>query len=313
MAVQQPLSPTSGVHPLRPILALAALFGLGELALLRFVGALSFDRTIATGAVAGGWASTVGSFFLDFATILVFVSLVVFALTPLRWRSGWSFTLVGYVLIAAILPWASAMGPWVPATFGFISAAITLVVGLVALVRPNAEGKFAIGLLLLAFVCAYVYALSPAFLSPSSIIAPGGPGTLGFGEVLYVVAGAFAFYAWGWRRVQENRTGLYIGLAAALALALYFGVGGPSAVAALTQATGLTVFLPVWVYVVSTFFFATTAFSCILDRDSFATGAAFLLFLIAGLLPVTSYQQALVVMGMVLLAHRQDAFRMGAE
>lgn len=83
--------------------------------------------------------------------------------------------------------------------------------------------------------------------------------------------------------------------------------------AALTQATGLTVFLPVWVYVVSTFFFATTAFSCVLDKNSFATGAAFLLFLIAGLLPVTSYQQALVVMGMVLLAHGQDAFRMGAE
>lgn len=300
---------TSGSHPLRPLLWVLAAFGFAELLLLRFVGALSFDQTIAGGAASGGFVSALGGLCLDMASVLAFVCLLVFALTPGRWRSGWSFTFVAYVVMGVVLPWASAMGPWVPATYGIISATITLVAGMVAIYRPEAHGRFAVALLLLAFVCAYMYALSPAIFGPGSAVAPGGPGTLGFGEVVYLVAGFFAFRAWGWNRVHQNRTALYGGLAVALGLAVYFGVGGPSAAAALTLSTGLTLFLPLWIYVLSTFFFATTALACLLDKEAFATGAAFIFFLIAGLLPGNSYQQALLVLGMTLLAHGEVAFR----
>lgn len=300
-------------HPLRPLLWVLAGFGFAEMVLLRVVGALSFDRTIAGGMATEGVVSTVGSLCLDMASVLAFVCLLVFALTPVRWRSGWSFTFVAYVVIGVVLPWASALGPWVPATYGMISAAITLVAGLVAIYRPGAHGRFAAALLLLAFMCAFTYALAPAIFGPGSTVGPGGSGTLGFGEVVYLAAGFFAFRAWGWPRVQAHRAALYGGLAVALGLAAYFGFAGPSAVAALTLSTGLTLFLPLWIYVLSTFFFATTAFACLLDTDAFATGAAFIFFLIAGLLPGNSYQQALLVLGMTLLAHGEGAFRLSMK
>lgn len=299
------------VHPLRPLLWVLAVFSMLEFVLLRFVGALSFDQAIAGEATAGGWASSIGAFSLDMATVLAFVCLLVFALTPVRWRSGWSFTIVAYVVLGVLLPWASSLGPWVPAAFGTVSSAIAVIAGLVAICRPDAHGRFAVALLVLAYGCAFVYALSPMVLPVGSTVAPGGPGTIGFGEVIYLLAGVFAFRAWGWERVRENRAALYAGLSASVGLGIYFAVGGPSAAAALTVSTGLTLFLPVWVYVLSTFFFASTAFACLLDRDAFATGAAFIVFLVVGLLPGTSYQQALLVLGMILLAHGEASFAIG--
>lgn len=301
----------SAPHPLRPVLVALAVAGILEFALLRFVGAMRFQGTIAGGAASGGVFSTFGAACLDFASVLAFVALLAFALTPVRWRTGWSFVLVGYVLIGAVLPWASAIGPWVPPTFGTISAALTLVIGLVALLRPGSSARrCAVGLLLLAYVCAFTYALTPAIIGPKSLVAPGGPGTLAFGEVLYVVAGFFAFGTWGWSRLATNRIAVYGGLGASLGLAVFFGLGGSPAAAAVTSATGLTLFLPLWLYVFSTFFFATTAFACLLDPKAFPVGAALIFLLIAGLLPGTSYQQALLVLAMTLLAHEERVFEM---
>jgi hypothetical protein len=304
------LAATSQAHPLRALLWALAVFGFLEFVVLRFVSALSFQGTLAGGTASGGLAPSVGAFCLDLATVLAFVCLLTFALTPIRWKSGWSFTFVGYVILGAVLPWATAIGSWVPATYGAISAALTLIVGLVALVRPGGQGagRFAIALLVLSYVCAYFYALAPAILGPGVRLSPGGPGTLAFGEVLYLGAGVFAFVGWGWPRIQENKAALYGGLAAAIALALYLGFGGPSGAAAITSATGLTLFLPLWTYVLSTFFFASTALACLFDAAWFATGAALFLILVAGLLPTNSYQQALTILAMTLLAHGEAAF-----
>lgn len=296
-------------HPLRALLWLLALVAFAEFVLLRFVGALSFDAATAGGPAAGGVLPAIGAFCMDLGTVLAFVSLLAFALTPLRWRTGWSFVVVSYVVLGVVLPWASAMGAWVPVAYGALSAALTVVAGLVAIYRPDARGRVAVAVLLLAFICAFVYALSPAVLHVQQAVAPGGPGTLAFGEGLYLLGGIFAFAAWGAPRIRTDRTPLLGGLAAAVGLSIYIGVGGPSASAALTSATGLTLFLPLWVYVVSTFFFATTALACLRDKTAFSVGAAFVFFLVAGILPGSSYQQSLLVLGMILLAHEERAFQ----
>jgi hypothetical protein len=126
---------------------------------------------------------------------------------------------------------------------------------------------------------------------------------LRLGEGLVVVAGAAAFWAWGARRWrQAGFAGTSITAAAVLIVAA--GSLAPAATTSILSlwTTGLSLFLPLPLYLLSLGLYLLTVIACLRSGEDFWTGAGLLLVLLAGYMPEATYDHLLLLLGVAFLS-----------
>ncbi len=252
------------------------------------------------------WLTELGSFALNLSSALVLLALALLAARAWRAERGTAAMALGAMaILSALLPLAGVreLGPM---------ARLAFVLAVVAVVRPalaRAETLHRIALLAAAgtaIVSSYAgFAADAALLSPEAARPAGAVAAQLAAEALAVVS-AFMLLGSAWRSGRASVRAAAIGAVPALAL-----LGAWIANVAITGilviwTAGLRLYLPVWLYVLALWAFGTAAASWLPERRWRAAGAA--LLLVGGVALGTTYQQALVVVGLLLLA---DAVAVG--
>ncbi|MDP2950486.1 MAG: hypothetical protein Q8P22_13245 [Chloroflexota bacterium] len=302
---------------LRPILAALVAAGLTELLLLRMLSRVGVHIP-KEGLVLEGYSllTSLGSFAFNVATVLAPLSLV--ALTYLLTRSArvgpaalGIATLSG---LLALLFWSLVLplvgtGPEANIAFGMTSAGLLVLLaapywtnGEVALAR-----RIAVGLMVAAFLCSAYYTLSNTayHLLGWTGSPPYGLPILGLGEALVVATGFAVFWAWGsWRWLKEWRAHKMLlalpSIVAILLLGSYLANGSTSAILALWT-TGLTLYLPLPLYLASFWLYLVTVSGCLGGGQRTYEGWALLLLLVAGYNLELTYQHLLAVVAVLVL------------
>lgn len=264
-------------------------------------------------AVAGVFqvAELLGSVAFNFASLLA-IGLAALFLGSLVLRTGSS---LGRLALAGLslgmlggLALSLATGaPEADALFGL---SITLLVGLAGLVLVKQDemslpARVALALIVAAYFCYQYYSLSHLAyrLLDYSTVPPLSIAALRLGEGLVVVAGAAVFWAWGlgrWRRLGWAELGLVAVLVLAIALSSFTPSSTMSILALWT--TGLSLFLPFPLYLLSLALYLVTLVACWRSGDAFWTAAGLLLLLLAGYMPEATYYHLLLLLGVACLS-----------
>jgi hypothetical protein len=159
--------------------------------------------------------------------------------------------------------------------------------------------------MVVAYACYQYYALSHLFyrVLDYSTVPPLALPVLRLGEGLVVVAGAAAFWAWGARRWrQAGFAGASFSAAAVVIVAA--GSLAPAATTSILSlwTTGLSLFLPLPLYLLSLGLYLLTVIACLRSGEDFWTGAGLLLVLLAGYMPEATYDHVLLLLGVAFLS-----------
>lgn len=303
----------------RYLLAALTIAGLTELLLLRMLSRVGVHIP-KEGLMLEvyGQLTRVGSFAFNVATVLAVVTLALAAYlllrqgrpTPLRLA-----TLGGLLLLlwwSMLLPLADRTPP-TEVAFGLTSAMVLLLLSASFCLRAGAPlaQRLAIGLVTTAFLCSTYYATSYALyrLAGWHGSPPSALSALNAGEALALLTGIAALWAWGSPRwlADWRRDPLQIAVPSVLAILLlgsYLAPGSTSAILALWT-TGLTLYLPFPLYLVSFWLFALTITGRLRRGDRASAGWALLLLLVAGYSLELTYQHLLAVLAVFVLAHPQ--------
>jgi len=301
----------------RPILAALVATGLTELLLLRMLSRVGVHIP-KEGLVLEGYSllTSLGSFAFNVATVLAPLTLVamIYLLTrPARvGRAALGIATLGGLL--ALLFWSLILPlvgtrPEANVAFGLTSAGL-----LVLLAAPywmNGEvppaRRIAVGLMVAAFLCSAYYTLSNAAYNLLGWTAspPYRLTILGLGEALVVATGFAVFWAWGsWRWLKEWRTHkMPLAVPSAVTILLlgsYLANGSTSAILALWT-TGLTLYLPLPLYLASFWLYVVTVGGCLGDSQRTYEAWALLLLLVAGYNLELTYQHLLAVVAVLVL------------
>ena len=285
---------------------------LAETLLLRLVTRMGVHMP-KEGAVSGAFesASLLGSLAFNLASLLA-ITLVVLLLAGMVLRLGSRPRGLALAGLSLALLWGlgQSLATDAPVADALFGVAATLLVGFVGLGLVRGQempyrARIALSLIVAAYFCYQYYALGHLFyrLLDYTAVPPLSIAVLRLGELLAVVAGGAAFWAWGiarWQRVGP------LGLAAvtALLVALVIASLSPSSTTAILAlwTTGLTLFLPIPFYILSLALFLLTMMACWRSGDAFWTAAGLLLILLAGYMPEATYHHLLLLLGVIFLS-----------
>ena len=256
-------------------------------------------------------ASLLGAVALNLASVLAIgLAAVVLALLVLRIEG--SLGRLALAILSAGMLWGlgSALTTGSPAGDALFGLTMTLLVvcvgvGLARRAGLPLQARAAIGLMVLAYACYQYYSLSHLFyrVLDYSTVPPLALPALRLGEGLVVVAGAAAFWAWGARRW---RAAGFAGTSFAAVVVLVIGAGSlaPAATTSILSlwTTGLTLFLPLPLYLLALGLYLLTAIACLRNGEDFWTGAGLLLVLLAGYMPEATYDHLLLLLGVAFLS-----------
>jgi hypothetical protein len=256
-------------------------------------------------------ASLAGTLALNFASVLS-IGLVIVLLALLVFRVDNSMARVAPAALSAGMLWGlgstlttdSLMGN---ALFGVTMTLLVVWIGFGVARRTNLrlDGRIAVGLMVVAYVCYQYYALAHLFYRALdySTVPPVAAPMLHLGEGLVVVASAAVFWAWGARRWKQA------GVAGTsfTAIAVFVVAAGSLAPAATTSilalwTTGLTLFLPLPLYLLALGLYLLAAVACLRNGKDFWVGAGLLLLLLAGYMPEATYDHLLILLGVAFVA-----------
>jgi hypothetical protein len=189
--------------------------------------------------------------------------------------------------------------------------AVTLLVGLLglALVQQNemsGRGRLVLGLIVAAYLCYQYYALGYLInqrLLDNTSGLPLSIAALRLGEGFVVAAGLAVFWAWGierWRRAGLVGVAAVAAVLAAIAISSLSPASTTSILALWT--TGLSLFLPLPVYLLALGLYLVTLIACWRSGDAFWTASGLLLLLLAGYMPEATYHHLLLLLGVVFLS-----------
>ncbi len=246
-----------------------------------------------------GVLTAVGSFALNLSSVLVLVALALLAARA--WRSGRLGPAVALGAVAAIgvivaLAGVRELGP--VARLAFVLAAI-------AVVHPSlGRGDPVHRLAVLAVAAVLVVSQTAGLAADAGFLAPGRPRPLGpvgpqlAAEALAVLA-AFLLLASAARSSRLGVRAALLGLVPALALLAAWWVNGAITGILVIWTAGLRLYLPIPVYVLALWAFATAAAAWYPKQRWRAAGLV--LLLVAGVTLGNTYQQALALVGLALL------------
>ncbi len=256
-------------------------------------------------------ASFFGSLAFNSASILA-IGLTVFLLALMTAQVRDNVARIGLAVISGTLIIGLVMslitgGAAWDGAFGLAAALLVLMLGLTLMAKRDvtAGPRVAIALIVGAYLCYQYFSLSYTLyrLLDYAALPPLGIDVLRWGEVLVVLAGAGAFWAWGlprWRLAGR------FGIAAVAVLVAAVGISSlalssTTSILALWT-TGMSFFLPSVVYLIALALYLVTILACFRDRDAFWPGAGLLLLLVAGYMPEATYHHLLVILGVGFLS-----------
>ena len=297
----RPVSEGVAWGPLAAVLAILPVAALTELLLIRtfYRVGIHIPREGSFRSVYGV-LTHVGSFALNLSSVLVLA-----ALTLLAWRA-WaasrhpaSMALGAVAALGVLLPLAGVreLGP---------TARLAFVLGVAAVMRPalaRADGihRFALlGAAAVALVSSYAgFATDAGLLAPSAAEPGGAVAAQLVAEALAVVT-AFVLLASAVRSDGLRVRDAVLGAVPAASLLGAWVVNGAITGILVIWTAGLRMYLPVWVYVAALWAFGAAA--AVWHRRQPWRAAGVVLLLVAGVSLGTTYQQALALVGLVLLS-----------
>jgi hypothetical protein len=309
---QRPLSLSLPEDVLRQLAGLLVGAAVAETLFLRLATRVGVHLPKGESARAGiHVASLVGTLALNFAAVLS-VGFVVVLLALLVFRVETGAARLALAALSAGMLWGlgstlttdSLMGN---ALFGLTMTLLVVWAGF-GVARHTGlplDARVAIGLMVVAYVCYQYYALAHLFYRALdySTVPPLAVPMLRLGEGLVVVASAAVFWAWGARRWQQaGVAGMSF-----TAVAVFVVAAGSLAPAATTSilalwTTGLSLFLPLPLYLLALGLYLLTAVACLRNAKDFWAGAGLLLLLLAGYMPEATYDHLLVLLGVAFVA-----------
>ncbi len=267
-------------------------------------------------------ASFVGSFAFNSASILAIVLtvLLLFLMTTQVRDSVARFSLAaisGALMISLAMSLVTGRAAW-DGAFGLAATLVVLMLGVTLIARKGVRTgpRVAIALVVGAYLCYQYYSLSHIAyrLLDYAALPPLGIDVLRWGEVLVVLAGAAVFWAWGrprWRLAGRVGIALVVGFVAVVGLSTMTPSSTTSILALWT--TGMSLFLPSPVYLLSLALYLVTVVACFRDKDAFWLGTGLLLLLVAGYMPEATYHHLLIILGVGFLAGAFDTVAEASE
>jgi len=256
-------------------------------------------------------ASFVGTLALNFASVLT-IGLVVVLLALLVLRVEGGAARLTLAALSAGMLWGlgstlASDSLLANALFGLTMTALVLVMGVAVAwrARLSREARLAIGLMVASYACYQYYSLAHLLYRALdySTVPPLAVPMLRLGEGLVVVAAAAVFWAWGarsWRRAGVAGAS-FTGVAMLVVAAGSFAPAATSSILALWT-TGLSLFLPLPLYLLALGLYLLTVFACLRRGEDFWTGAGLLLVLLAGYMPEATYDHLLLLLGVAFVA-----------
>lgn len=256
-------------------------------------------------------ASFLGSLAFNFASILtIALSVLLLASFVAGLRSSAGRLALGILAFAMLSGLGLSLTTGAPTADALFGTAMTLLVVLVGRVligsreAPLAR-RAALALIVAAYLCYQYYALGDLIyrLLDYTTAPPLSATVLRVGEGLVVLAGGAVFMGWGLERWR--RAGLAGAALVTLALvAVTFAALSPTSTPAILTlwTTGLTLFLPLPLYLVSLGLFLITLVACWRSGDSFGIVAGLILILVAGYMPEATYYHLLLLLGVASIS-----------
>lgn len=256
-------------------------------------------------------ASYLGSLAFNFASLLA-IALVVLLLASMVLRMKGVVARLALAALSMAMLWGLGLSlatgsATADAVFGL---AVTLLVGLLGLilvrqVEMPGGARVALALIVAAYFCYQYYALAHLAyrLLDYSALPPLSVPALRLGEGLVVAAGGAVFWAWGvgrWRQVGLAGWAVVAVVLLVVALAGLSPVSTMSILALWT--TGLSLFLPFPIYLLSLGLYLLTLVACWRSGDAFWTAAGLVLVLLAGYMPEATYHHLLLLLGVAFLS-----------
>lgn len=307
---------------LQQLVSALLVAGLAELVLLRLVTRVGVHLPkSAPIAEALGVASFLGAFALNAASILA-TALLALVLLSVAWRASSAWLRWAALGFGATMFWGLAVGltaksPTADLAFGLSMTALLVTLGLLAL-GPNVSlrGRLALALIVGAYTAHQYYALGYLVYQQlgEQASVPAGVVALRLGELLVVLGGVGAFWAWGlerWRKAGRAGGAFALAPVAALLLGSFAPTTTTSILALWT--TGLSLYLPLPLYLAALGLYLLTVASCLRSEDAFCAGAGLLLVLLAGYMPEATYYHVILALGVALLAGHGAARSRDAE
>ncbi len=296
---------------LRQLTAALLAAALAETLLLRLVTRVGVHLP-KDEAVRGAFhaATLLGSLAFNFASVLA-IALVAILLGALALRLGTigrlALVAVSVSMFAGLAASLATNAPAADALFGASITVLVAILGLALVTRGDTPpaARAALALIVAAYFCYQYYTLSYLGyrLLDYPAIPPLSTAALRAGEGLVVVAGGAVFLGWGlerWRRVGLIGGVAVLGALAVLALAWLSPTSTPSILALWT--TGLSLYLPIPIYLLSLGLYLVTLVACWRGGDGFWAAAGLLLILLAGYMPEATYHHLLLLVGVACLS-----------
>jgi hypothetical protein len=290
------------------VLLVAAVSQVVLLRLVTRVGVHLPKDELATEAVRV--SSLAGTYALNLTSILV-TALAALLLAVLAWRTRPLALRWTLVALAGAMFWGLGLSlttasAAAQALFGVTATVLAVSVSaLLGRSGLSARGRLALGLAVVAYVAYQYYALGHLLARELGYAAapPFAIGVLRLGELFVVLAGGAAFWAWGaerWRRA--GRPGMAFSFAPVVVIAV--GTLAPAATTSILAlwTTGLSLYLPLPLYLLSLGLYLLTIAACWRSGDAFWISAGLLLVLLAGYMPEATHDHLLLLLGVALVA-----------
>lgn len=256
-------------------------------------------------------ASSLGSLAFNSASILA-IALVALMLVVIIRQLEDLVVRGGFALLSAGMLWSlgaslTTSSSTADALFGLTMTLLVVLIGLVLMTRKRVAptALLAVGLIVAAYLGYQYYALGHLAyrILDQAAVPPLSVAVLRLGEAMVVLAGGAVFWAWGlprWRHV--GRMGV-----AGVALVVFVVAASSYAPASTTSilalwTTGVSLYLPLPVYLASLTLYLLTIAACWRSEDGFWTGAGLVLILLAGYMPEATYYHLLLLLGVTFVS-----------
>lgn len=286
--------------PLATVLVLLPVAALTELLLIRtFYRVGIYIPKDGPFRIVYATLTQVGSFALNLSSVLALAALALLAWRAwTRSRQSTAIALGAMAVLGVLLPLAGVreLGP---------TARLAFVLGVAAAVRPALAGAdpvhrlALVGVATVALLSSYAgFAADAGLLAPSRAV-PGGPVWAQLAAEAIAVLTAFLVFASAVRSDGVRARSLVLGAVPAAALVGAWVANGAITGILVIWTAGLRMFLPIWIYPIALGAFASAGAAWRPRHPWRAVGVV--LLLVAGVTLGTTYQQALALVGLVLL------------